>query len=167
MTISFYVMHLDIWSPGDVLKTHKDGGHLLSCTCDLTQFIVSCLTTTTKAEALAKLFMEDVVLTFGMVAIVVVDADSRFGGTFGAICKILKLTLWLLSRRNHKGNSVEHYHRFLNKIQTINGQDRSTHEVFHQNVKPHNMHRTVYQSMTLIYLVVWLQLGESSGFPLM
>ena len=121
VTIPFYMMHLDMWSPGDVLKTRKDGGHLLNCMCDLTQFIVSCLTTTTTAEALGKLFMEDVVLTFGMVAIVVVDAGSRFRGTFEAMCKILKLTLWPLSRGNHKGDSVEHYHRFLNKTQTING----------------------------------------------
>ena len=115
------MMHLDMWSPGAVLKTRKYGGHLLNCMCDLIQFIVSCLTTTTTAEALGKLFMEDVVLTFGMVAIVGVDADSRFRGTFEAMCKILKLTLWPLSRGNHKGDSVEHYHRFLNKTQTING----------------------------------------------
>ena len=38
VTIPFYMMHLDMWSPGDVLKTHKDGGHLLNCMCDLTQW---------------------------------------------------------------------------------------------------------------------------------
>ena len=59
-----------------------------------------------------------------MVAVVVVDADSRFRSTFEAMCKLLKLTF-----------SVERYHRFLNKTQTISGQDRGTHEVFHQNIK--------------------------------
>ena len=77
--------------------------------------------------------MEQVILTFGMVTVVSVDADSRFRSTFEAMCKLLKLTFWPLSRRNHKGNSVERYHRFLNK--TISGQDRGTHEVFHQNIK--------------------------------
>ena len=135
VTIPFYIMHLDIWSPGHVMLHHKDGGHVLNCMCDLTQFIVSCLLTDTKADALSRIFMEQVVLNFGMVAIVVVDADSRFRSTFEAMCKTLKLTFWPLSRGNHKGNSVERYHRFLNKTQTICGQDRGTHEVFHQNVK--------------------------------
>ena len=51
------------------------------------------------------------------------------------MCIILKLILWPLSRGNHKGDSTERYHKLLNKIQTISGQDRGTHEVFHQNVK--------------------------------
>ena len=51
------------------------------------------------------------------------------------MCKLLKLTFWPLSRGNHKGNSVERYHRFLNKTQTISGQNRGTYEVFHQNIK--------------------------------
>ena len=65
-----------------------------------------------------------------MVVVVVVDADSWFQSNFDAMCKLLKLTFWPLSRGNHKGNSVERYHRFLNKTQTISGQDRGTHEVF-------------------------------------
>ena len=69
-------MHLDIRPPGDVLKDHKDGGNLLNCTCDLIQFVVSCIMTDTNANALAKVFMEEVILNFGMVAVVGVDADS-------------------------------------------------------------------------------------------
>ena len=65
----------------------------------------------------------------------VVDADSRFRSTFEAMCKLLKLTFWSISRGNHKGNSVERYHSFLNKTQTIRGQDRGMYEVFHQNIK--------------------------------
>ena len=135
MTIPFYIMHLDIRSPGNVLVNHKDGGHLLNCMCDLTQFVVSCILTDTSAAALAEIFMAQVVLSFGMVAIVVVDADNRFRSTFEAMCKSLKLTFWPLARGNHKGNSVERYHRFLNKTQTIAGQDRNTNEVFHQKAK--------------------------------
>ena len=103
--------------------------------CDLTQFVVSSVTFDTKATVLAKLFMEDVILSFGMVAVVVVDADSRFRGVFEEVCTILKITMWPLARGNHKGLSVERYHRFLNKTQAIAGQDRGTHEVFQQNAK--------------------------------
>ena len=74
--------------------------------CDLTQFVISSVTTITTAESLAKLFMEEVVLSYGMIAILVVDADSWFNGNFEAMCKILRITSWQLSRRNHKGNRV-------------------------------------------------------------
>ena len=116
-----YFTRMDLWSPGNVMKDHKDGGHLLNCMCNLTQFIVSCILTETNTSAWSKIFMTEVVLNFGMVAVVVVDADSRSRRTFKALSKILKLTFWSLVRGNHRGNSVERYHWFLNKTQTICG----------------------------------------------
>ena len=83
---------MDIWSLGNVLNEHEDGGHILNCMCDLIQFIVSCIMIDTRSEALSKIFMEKIILTFGMVAVVVMDADSRFRSTFEAMCKLLKLT---------------------------------------------------------------------------
>ena len=53
MTIPFYNIHLDIWSPGNVLNEHEDGGKILNCMCDLKQFIVSCILINTRAEALS------------------------------------------------------------------------------------------------------------------
>jgi hypothetical protein len=135
ITIPFYIMHLDLWSPGLTVDGNGKAGYLLNSMCDLTQFVVSSVTFDTKATVLAKLFMEDVILSFGMVAVVVVDADSRFRGVFEEVCTILKITMWPLARGNHKGLSVERYHRFLNKTQAIAGQDRGTHEVFQQNAK--------------------------------
>ena len=40
-----------------------------------------------------------------------------------------------MSRGNHKGNSVEHYNRFLNKTQTFNGNDRGTNTCYIENAK--------------------------------
>ena len=117
------------------MKDHKDGVHLFNCMCNLTQFIVVCILTETNTSALSKIFMVEVVLNFDMVAVVVVDADSRLLSTFEAMCKILKFTFWPLARGNHKRNSVECCYLFLNKIQIICGQDRGSHEVFHQNTK--------------------------------
>ena len=70
-----------------------------------------------------------------MVAMVVVDVDSCFRSTFEVMCNILKMIFWSLSHGNHKENNVYHYHRFLNKTQTIGGQDRGRHKIFHQNIK--------------------------------
>ena len=135
VTTPFYIMHVDLWAPGHLVD--QDGRTLQSMNsmCDLTQFVVSSLVEDATSTVLAKLFMEDVVLNFGIVAVVVVDADSKFLGTFKDMCSILKIQFWPLARGNHKGNSVERYHRFLNKTQAIIGQDRGTHSSFRQNMK--------------------------------
>lgn len=81
--------------------------------CNLTQFIGSYILTGTRAETLSKNIMEKVMLNFGMVDVVVIDADSRFRITFEAMCFILKWIFQPLSHEIHKGNRVECYH--LNK----------------------------------------------------
>ena len=70
--------------------------------CDLTKFIVSSNMTDIKSEVLAKLFVEEVVLSFEMVDVVVVDSESRFRGEFQEICKTIQITFWPLSCGNHK-----------------------------------------------------------------
>ena len=45
------------------------------------------------------------------------------------------MTFWNLALGNHKGNSVEKYHWFLNKTQDIVGKDHGSHGVFIQNAK--------------------------------
>ena len=79
--------------------------------------------------------MEQVVFTFGLVDVVVVDADSKFLGLFEDMCNRLDFIFWPLSCGNHKALGVEKYHRFLNKTQTIVGQDRRTNHSFKENSK--------------------------------
>ena len=74
--------------------------------------------------------MEEVVLSFGMVEVVSVDADSRFRGAFEAICNFLLITFWPLARGNNKINIIEKYHQLLNKKLSITGQYRGSHDVF-------------------------------------
>ena len=133
-TIPFWIMHVDLWSPGSTIIKGKKG-YLMNSLCDLTQFVVSSVTFDTTASFLAKTFMEDVVLTFGMCAVIVVDAASTFKGVFEEMCDILDITLWPLARGNHKGNSAEKYHRYLNKTQTIFGNAAGTHQNFTRNAK--------------------------------
>lgn len=95
--------------------------------------------------------MEQVVLNFGMVAIVVVDADSRFLSKFEAMCKILKLTFWPLSRGNHKGNLVEHYHRFPNKHRLFMAKTEGLMKCSIKMFVYHSTLETVHQSMIPIY----------------
>ena len=134
VTVPFWIMHIDLWSPGTV--TDQDGFcYLLNCMCDLTQFVISIPVADTTAVNLAELFVEQVILTYGMCAVIVVDDGSNFKGVFESMCKILDITLWTLARGNHKGNSVERFHRFLNKTQTIAGASVGTHCIFRRNAK--------------------------------
>ena len=48
--------------------------------------------------------MEEVVLSFGMVSLVIVHTYSQFRVAFEAMCKCLQITFYPLARGNHKGN---------------------------------------------------------------
>ena len=135
VTSPFYIMHCDLWSPGQLSSSSSKNIHLLNCMCDLSTFVVSSIASDTTAATLAHIFIEKVLLTFGTCAVIVVDADSSFRGTFEAMCKILKVHFWPLARGNHKGLSVEHYHRFLNKVVTISAEEQGTLHIIRQVYK--------------------------------
>ena len=51
--------------------------------------------------------MEQVVFTFGLVVVVVVDVDRKCLGLFEDMCNLLGFIFWPLSRGNHKALGVE------------------------------------------------------------
>ena len=61
----------------------------MNAMCDLTQFTVSILVHKATSEILGKLFMEQVVVTFVMVAFIVVDVYSKLLHLFEEICSAL------------------------------------------------------------------------------
>ena len=129
-------MHVDLWSPGGVVTDDKGNkGYLLNAMCDITQFAITIPTYQINAATMATLFMENVVLTLGMCAVVVIDDGSPFKGVFKEFCDILGIKYWCLARGNHKGLSVERLHRFLNKVMTIDGNDMGTHAGFIRTAK--------------------------------
>ena len=46
------------------------------------------------------------------------------------MCKHLRLNYYVLAKPNHKGLTVEHFHRFLNKSVTIAAEERGTNDIF-------------------------------------
>jgi hypothetical protein len=134
VTVPFWIMHVDLWQPGKVCDKNGNN-YCLNSMCDLSQFVVSSVTKDITARGLADLYMAEVILKYGISAVIVIDDGSPFKGMFSDMCKILNVTLWPLSRGNHKGLSVERYHRFLNKTQAIAGHSVGTHEVFSRNVR--------------------------------
>ena len=103
--------------------------------CNLMQIVVSTITTETHAEHLMKLFTENVALSFGMVAIIIVETNGWFKSVSKDMYTALGIIYWPLACGNHEGVRVEEYHCFLNKTQAIAGQYRGTHGVFLQNAK--------------------------------
>ena len=82
--IPFWIMHFNIWSPGHQVDKANNKGYLLNCMCDLMQFIVSSVTHNVTAPHLSQLFMFDVILLFGMCAVVIID---KGGSNFKACSK--------------------------------------------------------------------------------
>ena len=79
--------------------------------------------------------MENFILLFIMVAIIVINTSIQFKNVFEDMWLTLGIIYWPLSNGNHKGMIVKKYHCFLNKTQEIAGQDRGTHGVFLHNAK--------------------------------
>ena len=62
--------------------------------CDLMHFVVSTPTKNTTAENVVELFMEEVLLNFGMCAVIVIDYGITFKGAFQIMYKALKIAYW-------------------------------------------------------------------------
>ena len=129
VTSPFFILHVDLWQPGQVNSSKaswvKRSTHLLAAMCDLTGFILCEDTCEPDSASLAELFMKSVLLKVGFCGLVVIDADSKFRGTFESMCEKLGLNFHALSKRNHKGLSVERFFRTLNKAVMIACQDRA------------------------------------------
>ena len=118
----------------------------------LTQFVVSNITMETHAEQLSKLFMENVVLSFIMVAVFVVDTKSRFKSVFKDMCAALGIIYWPLELGNHKRMSIENVSHLSQKNfmqYQFNTEARMTS--FSRMRKPLSTHGIVPQSTAQIF----------------
>ena len=125
----FSILHVDLWSPGH-MTDHNGYIVLMNIMCDMTQFIVVFLVSDETSATLASHFMQHVLLKYDVCYLVVIDNNTPFKGSFDAMCQALNLNFDVLAKRNHKGLSVENFHRFLNKSVTIAAEDRGTNDIF-------------------------------------
>ena len=82
--------------------------------CDMTEFVVCTAITTTEASYLARMFMEHILLKFGLCIMVVCDDGNEFRGTFEQMCTALNIRFHVVAKRNHKAIGIERFHKFLN-----------------------------------------------------
>ena len=97
---------------------------------DMNQFIVIVPVPDKTSATLASHFMQHVLLKFGMLYLVVIDDGTPYKGAFVTMYQSLNLNYDVLAKRNHKGISVEHFYRFLNKSVTIAVEERGTNDIF-------------------------------------
>ena len=123
------INHLDQWMPG-----HHTGPNgyiaLMNTMCNMSQFVVVVPVPNESSDTLPSFFMQHFLMTFGLCNLVFLDNGIPFKGAFIAMCDALSLNYDVLAKRNHKGLTVEHYHRFLNKSVTIGAEDRGTNDIF-------------------------------------
>ena len=98
--------------------------------CDMSQFVIVVPVPNESYATLSSFFMQHVLVKFGLCHLVVLDDGSPFKGAFIAMCNALSLNYDVLMKRNHKGLTIEHFHRFLNKSVTIAAKYRGTNNIF-------------------------------------
>ena len=98
--------------------------------CDMYQWVICVAITETDASYLARMFMEYVLLKFGICVMVVCNDGNKFRGTFEKMCNKLNIKFHIVAKRNHKAVGVERFHRFLNKAEEISTEKRCTSEPF-------------------------------------
>ena len=125
----FAILHVGLWSPGHMADQN---GYisLMDTMCDMTQFVVVVPVLDDTSATLASHFIQHILLKFGMCHLVVIDDGTPFKGAFVTTCQALNVNYDVLTKRNHKGLSVEHFHCFLNKSVTIATKDRGSNNLF-------------------------------------
>ena len=74
--------------------------------------------------------IQQVLMMFGLCHFIIIDYGTPFKCAFVAMCKNLDLNYDILAKRNDKELTVEHFHRFLNKVVAISMEDRESNDVF-------------------------------------
>ena len=129
VTTPFAIISVDLWTPGNV--TRPDGYvALLNTMCDMTQFVVTQGVRSKEASHCARVFMEGVLLKFGLCLLVICDQGNENFGLFKKMCEKLNIKFHPVAKRNHKAVGVERFHKFLNRAQTISSEERNTSSAF-------------------------------------
>ena len=72
----FAIIPTDIWSPGD-MTSPTGAKYILNYMCDMYQFVVFAVLSFMNSAELVRLFMENVLLKFGLCVAIVVDGNNK------------------------------------------------------------------------------------------
>ena len=98
--------------------------------CDIIQCVVDLPISGYTSAIINQCFMQDVFMNFGLYHLVLIDEGTLFKSIFTAMCDCVTINYQVVATYNHKGVSIERFHRFLNKVGTIAFNDRDTVSMF-------------------------------------
>ena len=75
--------------------------------CDIIQFIITVPLSGCTSAIISQYVMQDVLMKFGLCHLVVIDDIILFKSDFTAMCDYLIINYEVVTKRNHKGVSVE------------------------------------------------------------
>ena len=103
---------------------------LMNYICDMSQFVVVVSVPDKSSATLASYVMQHVLMKFGLYHLIVLYHGSPFKRYFIAMCEALNMSNDIFAKHNHKGFTVEHFYRFLNKRVIIAAEERGTNDIF-------------------------------------
>ena len=130
----FDTMFIDLWSPGDIPS--KDGHtKVITCLDGMTGFANACfIGGVITADKVATLVFTHFFVPFGLPRLIFVDKDGLFASVFQELFRLLKVPIHVAAPGNHKAIRCERFHRYLNKVETINTADKKDLTLWKQGV---------------------------------
>ena len=129
ITTPFAIISVDIWKLGDTVNT-DDFICLLNSMCNMSQFVVVVGVNCTESSYIARIFMKNVLLKFGLCSMVMVDTTSESCEFFQKMYPLLYIRFYSVVKRNHKAICFEYFHDFLNHSQCIYPEERGKPTAF-------------------------------------
>jgi Integrase zinc binding domain len=126
----FDIIAIDIWIPG---ATKAKGTYIedkamirqaaLTSLCNLTGFATVGFLDSLEGEKVTKVLMSQILLPNGLPKLVLLDADSLFKQDLIVLLDELGVGFHVVSAEQHVGILCERFHRYLNKVQRLQGLD--------------------------------------------
>jgi hypothetical protein len=122
--VPFDVVFLDIWSPGNMPDKNGTLKVLTFIDC-MTGFAMATFISqgTINARTLSDSSLTAFFGVIGLPRLIIVDADSLFAGDFRTMFQIMRIPTHAVGKGNHKAVRNERFHRYLNKVESINSAD--------------------------------------------
>jgi Integrase zinc binding domain len=136
----FDIIAIDIWIPG---ATKAKGAFIedkamigqaaLTSLCNLTGFATVGFLDTLEGRKVTKVLMSQILLPNGLPKLVLLDADSLFKQDLIVLLDELGVGFHVVSAEQHEGILCERFHRYLNKVQRLQGLDTKAYSNWMMN----------------------------------
>ena len=136
----FDIIAIDIWIPGvtepkESLPSEEPPIRqaVLTSVCNLTSFATVGSLENMDSETVTRVLLSQIIIPNGLPKLVLMDADSLFKTSLQYMLDNLGIAFHVVAAEQHEGILCERFHRYLNKVQRINGMDTKDHSNWMMN----------------------------------